>query len=172
MSTFTLDPRRWWPMCVFGRNPLIRAVDRLEVLMIVVAFVLSLIAIPIAGALGTAVYGARHQLYVQQAQTRHPVVTMVIADAAVVDNEFKPPEQSKFWLDNDGNRVSPPTPASRAGAEGIAAGAAVFLIVVATTAGVVFVAHSQLSQIRSSQWERELRCLADDDGGRNNWSCG
>jgi hypothetical protein len=66
--TFTLDPRRWWLVCAFGRNPLVRAND--------------------------------------------PVASLVAF------------------------------------------------------------AHSRLCQIRHAQWERELRCLLSDDGGRNNRSYG
>lgn len=68
MLTFTLDPRRWWLVCAFGRNPLVRASD--------------------------------------------PVASLV-----------------------------------------------------------AFV-RSRLRRIRHAQWERELRCLLSDDGGRNNRSYG
>jgi len=42
-------------MCAFCRNPLVRVTDRLEALVIVLAIVVSLLAAPVAGAVGTAV---------------------------------------------------------------------------------------------------------------------
>ena len=55
MLTFTLDPRRWPLMCAFWRNPLVHVTDRLEALVILLAIVVSLLAAPVAGAVGTAV---------------------------------------------------------------------------------------------------------------------
>jgi hypothetical protein len=56
-TTFTVDPIRW-PLVVRlrGRHPLVRATDRIEAAALVVAVVLASIALPIAGAVGTAVY--------------------------------------------------------------------------------------------------------------------
>jgi hypothetical protein len=35
--TFTLDPRCWWIVRSFGRNPLIRFTDRVEALVVMFA---------------------------------------------------------------------------------------------------------------------------------------
>jgi hypothetical protein len=161
---------------VLGRNPLLRVSDRVEALVIVFAIISSLVAAPVAGAVGTAVYAGRHQLYVGEAQTRHQATATVTGDAGwsgvVVENPAKAAEKSGFWVDSDGNQVDPPTPAWHAAVDGIRAGAAILLIVVAAAATLVIVAHSRLGQMRDAQWERELRCLADDDGGRNDRSYG
>jgi hypothetical protein len=69
--TFTLDPRRWPLMCALCRNPLVRVTDRLETLVIVLAIVVSLLATPVAGAVGTAVYDARRQQYEAEVLTEH-----------------------------------------------------------------------------------------------------
>ena len=63
MQTFTLLPQRWWVVRVFGRNPLVRLSDRVGVLLVLLACVVSIIAAPVAGAVGTAVYDA-HSLQV------------------------------------------------------------------------------------------------------------
>ena len=39
MLVFTLDPRRWWIARPLSRNPLLRAADRLEALIILVVIV-------------------------------------------------------------------------------------------------------------------------------------
>lgn len=41
-----------------GRHALVRGVDRVEAAVLVLAFVVSLIALPVAGAVGTASHGA------------------------------------------------------------------------------------------------------------------
>ena len=84
METFTLNPRRWWILRLLGRNPLLRTADRIEALVIVSAAVVSLLAIPVAGAVGTATYDARHSLYTKEAQMRHSV-TATVTDAGGVD---------------------------------------------------------------------------------------
>ena len=58
MQTFTLLPERWWVVRVFGRNPLVRLSDRVGVLLVLLALVVSIIAAPVAGGVGTAVYDA------------------------------------------------------------------------------------------------------------------
>lgn len=55
MESFTVPtlPRRLSSR-LFGRNPLIRASDRVEALTLVLAIAISLVAIPIGAAVGTA----------------------------------------------------------------------------------------------------------------------
>ena len=62
MQTFTFDPRRWWVAPAVCRNPLVRRIDRVEPLAIMLAIVVSLLVIPVAGAVGTAVYDDRADL--------------------------------------------------------------------------------------------------------------
>jgi hypothetical protein len=87
--TFTLDPRCWWIVRSFGRNPLIRLTDRVEALVVMFAIIVSLVAAPVAGAVGTAVYGARHQLYAEEAQTRHPGAAVLsgLTAARLIDDD-------------------------------------------------------------------------------------
>ena len=53
-----------------GRNPLVRAVDTLELLVIALAILVGLFAVAGAGALGTVVYEARSSTYAAQSQMR------------------------------------------------------------------------------------------------------
>jgi hypothetical protein len=67
-------------MCAFCRNPLVRVTDRLEALVIVLAIVVSLLAAPVAGAVGTAVYDARRQQYEAEVLTHTPPMRLRILE--------------------------------------------------------------------------------------------
>ena len=77
MDTFTIGFPRWLAV-LFGRNPLIRLSDRLEVLALVLVVVVSLLSMPIGAAVGTAVYDSRSRVYAEQAKTRTTVTATVI----------------------------------------------------------------------------------------------
>ena len=81
MNTFTVRLPRWPIVRLFSRNPLVRASDRIEAVVLVLAVVVSLLAAPIAAAIGTAVHDARRHVYIGQAQTRHTVAATVIDDS-------------------------------------------------------------------------------------------
>ena len=186
METFTIDPRRWWMFRVFGRNPLLRRTDRIEVLIIMFAIAVSLSAAAVAGAVGTAVYDARHHLYVREAQSRHAVTATVIdanverGSGAVVaqvawpdgrglhtgplqsDEPINAGQQFRIWVDNNGSRVDPPTPISRARADAFGIGWGIGSSVVFATVSVVAWAVSRLDRARDAQWERAIECLAAD----------
>ena len=69
MQTFTIGVgHRWWTQ-VFRRNPLVRPSDRIEVLVLGFAVLLTVVAIPVAGAIGTFVHDARTRVYAEEAQT-------------------------------------------------------------------------------------------------------
>jgi hypothetical protein len=190
MQTLTFDPHRCWMARVMSRNPLIRPTDRLEVVAIVVAIVLSLAAIPVAGAVGTAVFESRHGLYVQQAQTRHRVPATVTEDsssAGTVDVmaswiterggrtgtvEWNAPmkrgDRIQVWVDASGNAVDPPTPTADAGFDAAAVGVLMVSAAVAITGSLAAAARWWLDRIRDGQWESELRAVVGDDGDRTN----
>ena len=78
MDTFTVRLPRW-PILLrlLGRDSLVRAIDRIEALVLVLAVAVSLLAAPIAAAVGTAVHDSSRQLYAEQVHTRHPVAATV-----------------------------------------------------------------------------------------------
>ena len=77
IETFTVPlPRRLF-VRLFGRNPLVRARDRVEGLIVVLAVMVSLIAVPISAAVGTAVHDSRSRAYAEQVQTRRLVTATV-----------------------------------------------------------------------------------------------
>jgi hypothetical protein len=58
----------------------VRVTDRLEALVIVLAIVVSLLAAPVAGAVGTAVYDARRQQYEAEVLTDTPPMRLRILE--------------------------------------------------------------------------------------------
>jgi hypothetical protein len=190
MESFTWDPRCWRIAHIFGRNPLLRRSDRLEAMVVVIAVVASLVAIPVAGIAGTVVYGALHSKYMQEAHERHAVVGTIAGtgvdtrDYSVVQaswpvaggdrsaqialtHDAKVGQHVRIWIDDNGNPADPPTPPWRALAAGLGT---VLALVLATgvAMGLSFNGiRSLLDHARDDQWEREIRCF-QENGGRTN----
>jgi hypothetical protein len=186
----------WWVLRACGRNPLVRRIDRLEVLIVALGIFLVVVAAACAGALGTAVHDARSRVYIAQAQTRHTVIASAIDDSTVVlgvdhnmatrvnarwqvngtehtgslnwDHAVKTGDPLTIWVDRDGNRVDAPTPISQAGVDAVAVAYVAWQSVVLAAAVLICWGRSRLDRRRDSAWERDIRCLIDDDGGRTN----
>jgi hypothetical protein len=195
MESFVVRPMTWPGLRLFSRNPLVRASDRIE--SAVIAFVLLFVIIATAGAgvFGTAVYDAKAQTYREQAQTRHTAVATAVADSEPAvspetrafmvqarwrligidhaellgwNNSVKAGEPLPIWVDDQGNRVEQPSPVERAAVDALSAAAVGWLIVVAAAAEVLVVVRAHAIRMRDAQWERDIRCLVDEDGGRTN----
>ncbi len=58
-----------WPRAtllrLLGRDPLVRTTDRIEALVSVLTVVVTLLAAPIAAAIGTQVYDSRRDIYAE-----------------------------------------------------------------------------------------------------------
>jgi hypothetical protein len=80
-TSITVPLLRKLSVRLFGRNPLVRATDRVEALVLVLAVAVALIAVPISAAVGTAVYESRSRIYAEQVQTRRPVTATVTGDS-------------------------------------------------------------------------------------------
>jgi hypothetical protein len=63
MDTFSFDPRAWRVLCLVRRNPLVRRSDRLEMLVITLAAVVSLLAMPFVAAMATDAYQTDRNVY-------------------------------------------------------------------------------------------------------------
>ena len=86
LGTFTVRLPRWRFARLFGFNPLVRISDRVEAFVVVLAVVVMLLAVPIAAAVGTAVYDSRSRQYTEQAQTSQ-VVTGTVTGHKVAYHE-------------------------------------------------------------------------------------
>lgn len=189
MDTFSVRLPRWPVIWMSGRNPLIRVSDRVEALVAVLAVVVSLVAVPIAAALGTAVHDSRSRVYAQQAQARH-LVTATVTDGKAVRKDLSKPsvnvparwfaggaehtgtvsaplkvktgDSIDIWVDNDGSLVGPP---SRTAMDEAVAAALVFWVVVALAAGGVCAAtRVVLDRIRNFQGGRERLGIPTTNG--------
>ena len=193
MLAFTLDPGRWWIARPLGRNPLLRAADRLEALLILVVIVGWLLVVPIAGAVGTAIYDGRHRLYAEQVLTRHRVVATVVEGTAATAGRCSAPasvqagwtaageegvgslsfdtagtsgDPLSIWVDADGNCVPPPTSTTQAAPDALCGALSILLSAMAVTALALILMRSCLDRMRDTQWERELRAINDYGGPR------
>jgi len=186
----------WWVLHACGRNQLVRGIDRLEMLIISLGILVAMVAAACAGALGTAVHDARSHVYIAQAQTRHTVTARAAEDSTIVmrvdnstaarvnarwqvngtehtgslswDHAVNAGDPLTIWVDRDGNHVDAPAPTSRAGADAVGVAYATWQTVALAVAGLVCWSRSCLDRRRDAAWERDIRCLIDDDGGRTN----
>jgi hypothetical protein len=166
METFSLDPRRWRVGYLFSRNPLLRGSDRLEVLAVVFAVAVSLLALPIAAAKGTDVYQAHRALYAEQAQAgyRAPVRAAQPTSPAplAADQDLGDPS-----IDGAGISVSRPTPKWQAGYDAVESVVMIEGLALVTMAALIATTRWLLCCIRYSQWNRALKSVLGDDGSRN-----
>jgi hypothetical protein len=188
--------RGWWVLRACGRNPLVRGIDRLELLIVALGILVVVVAAACAGALGTAVHDARSRVYIAQAQTRHTVTARAIDDSTIVlgvddnaatrvdarwqvngtehtgslnwDDAVKTGDPLTIWVDRNGDSVDAPTPISQAGVDAVGVAYVAWQSVALAAAGLICWGRSRLDRRRDSAWERDIRCLIDDDGGRTN----
>ncbi len=168
MDTFFVARMPKWSLVLFGRNPLVRTSDWVEALVLVLTVFVSLLAVPIACAVGTAVHDSHQQLYAEQAQTRHIVTATVTDDnAAQHDSPTKITVRDR-WSDagvnHDKSPADTPTSSTRAAVDAVKA-AVVTWLTVATAAAVPFaLARIVLKRVRHKAWQLGIDNLVGGDG--------
>ena len=197
MESFVIRPTTWQVLRPFSRNPLMRTSDRIEAAVATLAGLLVVVAAACAGVIGTMIHDTETQNYLEQARTRHALVANAVDDskpaaspettastvharwqvngldhADVLDWDYavKAGEQLQIWVDSDGNRVDQPTPVARADMDALTAAVVGWSIVALAAAQVVCAVRAHANRMRDAQWDREIRCLVDDDGGQSNRS--
>jgi hypothetical protein len=192
MHPIGLRRRSWWVARAFGGNPLLRRTDRIEATVVVIAIIVALAVVPIAAAVGAAVYGSHVQLYAEQAATRHRIAATVIEASAgkkpphttnavraawvfggavrtdwlMTDHPAKAGDHLDVWVNDGGGEAARPTPMSQAAIDAVSVGAGVWFVVVLLLRVLVALGRSPLNRIRQAQWEREITSLTG--GGRTN----
>jgi hypothetical protein len=194
MQTFTCAWWRWRLRQAFGSNPLVRGSDRVEAISIALAFVASIIAIPLACAMATAIHDERGHAYLAEMQTRQQIQAKVIDDSVTLPRtdvtvvqarwqfggvqhvdrfQWAEPvragEDIDIWVYADGRRANPLDPWWRAGVDAAIAGISFWLAVTATAVVVIGVLRQWLSHARSAAWDRAIASLADDGGTTNRY---
>lgn len=191
MDTFFTARLPRWPVALFGRNPLVRTSDWVEALVLVLAVGVSLLAAPIAAAVGTAVHDARSHIYAEQAQTRHSITATIIDDYAAqrdsptnaitvrgrwsaagvehtgaikVRATVKTGDTAVIWVDNDGLPAETPTSTFRAATDAVTAAVAIWLTVAAAAAALFAVTRVVADRVRDTGWQHDIDNLLDGDG--------
>jgi hypothetical protein len=196
MTTFALRLPRWPVlMRMWGRGPLVRNSDRIEALVLVLAVVVSLLAIPIAGAIGTVVHDSRRDHYAEQARNRSPVVATVTAVPTFSDGPplgaitvpaqwsvggtehtgtLAAPSTAKIgdpieiWVDNNnGAWVSAPTSTTRAAVEAVTVAVLIWLAVAGTATTLFITSRAACNRIRFARWQLGIDELVGHGGGHS-----
>ncbi|OBH08922.1 hypothetical protein [Mycobacterium sp. E1747] len=181
LETFTVPLPRGLLARLFRRHPLVRSTDRVEALLLVLAVAVSLVTVPIAATVGTAIHEDRSRAYTEQVQTRRPVTATVVGDShprtdpesrtviaparwdfagtertgsIAVPPAVKIGDQVDIWVDGMGAPVTRPkmSPADAAVAIAVAIWFAVTLPVAACFAG----ARYALDRIRYARWQHDF----------------
>ena len=158
-----------WSIALFGRNPLVRTSDWVEALVLVLTVFVSLLAVPIACAVGTAVHDSHQQLYAQQAQSHHNVTaTVTDNNAAQQDSPTNRITLRDRWsgagVNNDGSTADTPTSSTRAAVDAVRAAVTTWLTV-ATAAAVPFaVTRIVLKRVRNKAWQLGIDELVGGGG--------
>jgi hypothetical protein len=194
MDSFVIRRRVRPVLRLFSRDPLVRNSDRIEAAVVALAALVVVIAAACAGALATMVHDARAQMYIEQAKTRLPIVAVAMENskktispetsvstvysrweangtdhASVLswDEDVKAGDRLQIWVDAGGNRVSQPSPVSRAVTDAVSVAIVAWLSAVLAVTAVVSAVRSHANATRDAQWEQEIRCLFDGEGCTN-----
>jgi hypothetical protein len=195
MESFAIRPMTWPVLRLFSRNPLVRTSDRVEAAGIALAVSVIIIAAAFAGIIGMNIHDTETQQFVEQARARHTLVATAVddsqpelstgtttsmvyarwqlnginhADVFGWDYAVKTGDHLRVWVDVDGHRVDPPTPVQRAAADALSVAVVGWLIVVLAAVQVVAAVRAHAVRMREAQWEKDIRCLVDEGGGRSN----
>jgi hypothetical protein len=191
LETFMMRLPRWSVFELVSRNPLVRSSDRIEALVLALAVVVSLLAVPLAGAVGTAVYDSRRDVYAEQTHTRHITTATITDDTAAQQisrtddatmqarwsafgtehsGAVKAPSASKsgdhvaIWVDNNGVLADKPTPTSRAALDAATAAVALWASVAAAAAILVAGTRAVCNRIRAIGWRHGIDTLVSRGG--------
>jgi hypothetical protein len=189
MQPFTITWGRYWFSRIVGRNPLVRRNDRIQAWVLILAAFVTVLALPVAAAIGTSVYDARIRFYAEEAKHRHAVTATALENSTVdvgpgpadlsffvraswtdqgsdhVDvikwaDEATVGDQADIWVDdNTGELVDPPAQPSRAAGDAVGVAFSVWFAVMAITASGAYLTRLRLVHHRHIQWDRELEAL-------------
>jgi hypothetical protein len=191
LEIFTLRLPQWRIFRLFRRNPLLRASDRIVALATALAVMVSVLAIPLAAAVGTAVHDSRRDAYAEQQRSRHLVTATITDDTAAqkisrtntatmaaewsaagaehtgtitAPSTVNPGDHVEIWVDNNGAVADEPTPTTRAGVDAVTT--ALFIWAGLTTAAVILLAgvEALCNRFRAIRWQRALDTLTNHNG--------
>lgn len=184
-TTFHLG---WWRLHHFGRNALVRGVDRVETALLIVAAVLVMAAVPVAGMYGARADGDYHQKSVSELATRHAVTATVLSQTSAggsgptmtravhasvtwtdhgvrgrgiveVPSSMRPGSTTVVWLDRSGAITEAPLTGKQASFDAVLTGVWVWTGMAGLVAGLFFAVRLVLDRARARRWQDEWRLL-------------
>jgi hypothetical protein len=193
MDTYTVRLPRW-PILLrlLGRDPLVRTTDRIQALVSVLTVVVTLLAAPIAAAIGTEVYDSRRDTYAEQADTRHPVTATVTdvpasqqdldtttitvearwsaagiehTGAVKAQSTTKTDDPIEIWVDHNGAQVPAPPPTTRAAMEAVTVALVIWAGFAAGAASLITLTRAACDRIRFAGWQHELDSMVGNGDG-------
>lgn len=191
LESFTVRLPQWPILGLFRRNPLLRTSDRIVALAKALAVMVSLLAIPVAAAVGTAVHDSQRDVYAQQHHTRHLVTATITEEPATLKisrtntvsaaarwsaagaehtgaitthSAAKPGDHVSIWVDGDGAVSEEPTSTTRAGIDAVTAFLFMWAGVTAAAALVAAGIEAACNRIRAVNWQRAIDTLVERDG--------
>lgn len=176
MDTYTVRVPRW-PILLrlLGRDPLVRTTDRVHTLISVLTVVVTLLAAPIAAAIGAEVYDSRRDVYAELVTIRDTVtatVTDVPASQQIVDTKtitvegrwsaagtehtgavmapstVEAGDAIEIWVDDNGAQVPAPTPSTRAAVEALTVALLIWVGFAAAASSVLTLTGAACDRIR------------------------
>jgi hypothetical protein len=168
----------------------VRPSDRAEARFVLLAIVVAVLAIPLAGAVGTSVHDVRAKFYAEQAAARHTVTATAMEDTTTVvrpdsvsfdvrarwnaaganhidtitwPKRAKAGDREAIWVDAHGRQAPDPASPGRAGLDATGAAVSMWLVVVAAMVTFVYALRCRLDRIRFAAWDRVLQSPADGD---------
>lgn len=156
-EAFAVGMPRSLAVRLFGLNPLVRTTDRVEALILVMAFVVSVVALPVAAAVGTAVHESRSRLYAEQA--RHTVVATITEDSDARRNlsgstATAPAQWVAAGTEHAGSPVVKPMPSARD--EAVATALAIWFGAVIGAAVLFGLTRILIDRVRYAGWQRDF----------------
>jgi hypothetical protein len=189
----TLFARRFcWHLRALGRNPLVRASDRLEALAALAVVCTALLAVPVAAHARSQIYDEGARAADEQAHTRHSVSAVALDSRTSMPVDFDNPAHVRaqwhegtrlrterivapaivkagqpltIWLDDTGKVTVAPLTTEDARFSAVAGSSIVWVAMVACSALLALVVRRRLDRSRDRAWERELRLMAHNDDG-------
>lgn len=191
MQTFTLGLGSWM-RCLVGKNPLVRGSDRVEAMAVLVAVLVSLLSVPVVGAVATATNDSLTRHYAVERATRHQVTATVTEDSLLAPLSYERPfltpvrwtfdgaertakirthrmragAQTSIWVDAKGEPTSAPLPDDAAATEAVVTGFGLWFAAVGVSSAAFTVLRLRLNRSRAAAWDRALEDLVDN-GGRS-----
>lgn len=194
MQTFTIGWPRRWPLQGFGRNELLRLSDRVESIVVIIFGTLAIVAIPFVVAVGVSVHDYEIDDQARQTASLHQTTATVYQEptasnhylfgavwsvpvrwdvagserVGTIDRDVKSEvgESVPVWIDRQGLLSHAPAVTGSATADAVGVAIVVWLAAVGVSGGIAQLIRWRLDLSRFAKWDRELRSLADDGGGR------